>query len=100
MDPDERIALAAELLVQSPPGEINDVLNGLSNLPVTFVWLTRGVAIDIRTIIDDDARLQNGIAGALGQYNLDQFVTADAPDESHQARRTPAVVPSSLQNMP
>ena len=33
MDPDERIAVAAELLVQSPPGEINDVLNGLSDLP-------------------------------------------------------------------
>ena len=37
MDPNERIALAAELLVQSPPGEINDVLNGLSSLPARFV---------------------------------------------------------------
>ena len=89
MDPDERIALAAELLVQSPPGEINDVLNGLSDLPAPFLWLTRGVATDIRTIIDDDARLQNGISSALEQYNLNQFVTVDAPDTTHQARSTP-----------
>jgi hypothetical protein len=40
MDPDERIALAAELLVQSPPGEINDVLNGVSDLPTPFVQPT------------------------------------------------------------
>lgn len=68
----------------------------LSNLPAIFVGLTRSVATDIRTIIDDDARLQSGIAGALEQYNLDQSVTVDAPDENHQARRTPPVVPSSL----
>jgi len=42
------------------------------------------VATDIRTIIDDDVRLQKGIAGALEQYNLDQFVTVDAPDKTHQ----------------
>lgn len=28
MDQEERIALASKLLIQSPPGEINDVLNG------------------------------------------------------------------------
>jgi len=53
--------------------------------------LTRRVAADIRTIIDDDARLQNGISGALEQYNLDQFVAVGAPGEDHQARNTPQV---------
>lgn len=96
MDPDERIAVAAELLAQSPPGEINDVLNGLSDLPALSVVLTRSVATDIRTIIDDDVRLQKGIAGALEQYNLDQFVTVDAPDENHQVCSTPLVVFTSL----
>lgn len=95
MDPDERIAVAAELLVQSPPGEINDVLNGLSDLPALFVQLTRRMATDIRTIIDDDVRLQRGIAGALEQYNLDQFVTVGAPDEDHQVRSTRLVALSS-----
>jgi hypothetical protein len=39
---------------------------------------------------------KSGIAGALEQYNLDQFVTVDAPDETHQARSTPPVAFSSL----
>ena len=95
MDPDERIAVAADLLVQSPPGEINDVLNGLSDLPALFGKLIRRAATDIRTIIDDDVRLQKGIAGALEQYNLDQFVTVGAPDENHQVRSTPPLAFSS-----
>lgn len=33
MDPTERIQAAANFLLQSPPGEINDVLNGLSRSP-------------------------------------------------------------------
>ncbi len=98
MDPDERIAVAAELLVQSPPGEINDVLNGLSDLPALFGKLTSRAATDIRTIIDDDVRLQKGIAGALEQYNLDQFVTVGAPDEDHQVRSTPLLAFSSPTN--
>jgi len=49
-----------------------------------FMELTGGRITDIRTIIDDDVRLQRGIAGALEQYNLDQFVTVDAPDDNHQ----------------
>ena len=60
-----------------------------------FVQLTRRAATDIRTIIDDDVRLQRGIAGALEQYNLDQFVTVGAPDENHQVRSTPLVALSS-----
>jgi len=48
-------------LMQSPAGEVNDVLN------------------DIRTIIQDDAALESGISPALAQYNLDQYTMVDVP---------------------
>lgn len=32
MHPDEQMAVAAKFILQSPPGEINDVLNGISIL--------------------------------------------------------------------
>ncbi|KAG8836877.1 F-actin-capping protein subunit alpha [Serendipita sp. 407] len=66
MNPQQRVAAAAKLLVQSPPGEINDCLT------------------DIRVIIDDDNRLQQGIDQALREYNVSQFITVQAPDEDHQ----------------
>jgi len=66
MNPQERVAAAAKLLVQSPPGEINDCLT------------------DIRIIIDDDNRLQKGIDQALREYNIAQFVTVQAPNADHQ----------------
>jgi len=52
--------------VQSPPGEINDCLT------------------DIRTIINDDNRLQEGIDQALREYNIAQFVTFQPPGADHQ----------------
>ncbi|KIM28917.1 hypothetical protein M408DRAFT_68710 [Serendipita vermifera MAFF 305830] len=66
MNPEQRVAAAAKLLVQSPPGEINDCLT------------------DIRVIIDDDNRLQRGIDQALREYNIAQFVTVQAPNADHQ----------------
>ncbi|KDQ20809.1 hypothetical protein BOTBODRAFT_26823 [Botryobasidium botryosum FD-172 SS1] len=66
MTPEERIAAASKFLLQSPPGEINDVLN------------------DIRAIISDDASLESGILPALREYNLAQFITVDVPGQSHQ----------------
>lgn len=66
MDADERIQAASRFLLQSPPGEINDVLN------------------DVRNIISDDDSLQTGILPALREYNLAQFITADVPGHQHQ----------------
>ncbi|GJE88359.1 F-actin-capping protein subunit alpha [Phanerochaete sordida] len=66
MDSDERIQAASKFLLQSPPGEINDVLN------------------DVRNIISDDESLQTGILPALREYNLAQFITADVPGHQHQ----------------
>ncbi|KAF9519647.1 hypothetical protein BS47DRAFT_1312255 [Hydnum rufescens UP504] len=66
MSLDPRIEAASKFLLQSPPGEINDVLN------------------DVRTIVSDDASLQTGILPALESYNVAQFITVDVPGQSHQ----------------
>ncbi|PAV17001.1 F-actin capping alpha subunit [Pyrrhoderma noxium] len=66
MDQQERIQAASRFLLQSPPGEINDVLN------------------DVRDIIADDEALQAGILPSLQEYNLEQFITVDLPGCEHQ----------------
>jgi len=63
----ERIQAASNFLLQSPPGEINDVLN------------------DVRNIISDDKSLQDGVLPALQEYNLAQFTTVDVPGTDHQS---------------
>ncbi|GBE83221.1 F-actin-capping protein subunit alpha [Sparassis latifolia] len=67
MDSIERIHAASRFLLQSPPGEINDVLN------------------DVRNIISDDDSLQEGVLPALREYNLAQFMTVDVPGHQHQS---------------
>ncbi|THH07390.1 hypothetical protein EW146_g9333 [Bondarzewia mesenterica] len=68
MDTEERIQAVSQFLLQSPPGEINDVLN------------------DVRNIISDDDSLQAGVYPALQEYNLGQFIVADVPGVQHQVR--------------
>jgi len=63
---DERIQVASTFLLQSPPGEINDVLN------------------DVRVIVNDDDVLEDGLLPALRDYNLAQFILVDVPDAQHQ----------------
>ncbi|KJA24093.1 hypothetical protein HYPSUDRAFT_39237 [Hypholoma sublateritium FD-334 SS-4] len=67
MDATERIQAASQFLLQSPPGEINDVLN------------------DIRNIISDDDLLQEGIQPALREYNIEQFTVVDVPETNYQS---------------
>ncbi|EEB94770.1 hypothetical protein MPER_06362 [Moniliophthora perniciosa FA553] len=67
MDTNARIEAACGFLLQSPPGEINDVLN------------------DVRNIISDDDSLQDGVLPALREYNLEQFTTVDVPGTEHQS---------------
>ncbi|KAF9778669.1 F-actin-capping protein subunit alpha [Thelephora terrestris] len=67
MDSSGRIQAVSKFLLESPPGEINDVLN------------------DVRNIIADDDSLQQGIAPALREYNLAQFITVDVPGTDHQS---------------
>lgn len=63
---DERVQVASSFVLQSPPGEINDVLN------------------DVRVVVNDDESLEQGILPALRDYNLAQFITVDVPGTSHQ----------------
>jgi capping protein alpha len=65
-DSDERIQVASAFVLQSPPGEINDVLN------------------DVRVIVNDDDVLEDGLLPALRDYNLAQFILVDVPDANHQ----------------
>ncbi|KAH0831910.1 F-actin-capping protein subunit alpha [Lanmaoa asiatica] len=65
-DSDERIQVASAFVLQSPPGEINDVLN------------------DVRVIVNDDDILEDGLLPALRDYNLAQFILVDVPNADHQ----------------
>jgi len=66
MEESERVRLLSNLLLQSPPGEINDVLN------------------DIRNIVTNDDVLQEGIQPVIQQYNMEQFITVEVPGKEHQ----------------
>ena len=85
----DRIEVASKFLLQSPPGEINDVLNGTWVLSIlrTNEFLTCQVwCTDVREIVADDGALQEGIQPVLQQYNMEQFVTATVPEHEHQVR--------------
>ncbi|KAG8741581.1 F-actin-capping protein subunit alpha [Ceratobasidium sp. 414] len=66
MDVSQRVSSAASFIVQSPPGEINDIIS------------------DLRTIVNDDEALQTGIQPALEEYNKEQFVCVAVPGQEHQ----------------
>ncbi|GAA6037442.1 hypothetical protein JCM8097_008189, partial [Rhodosporidiobolus ruineniae] len=56
---DDRLAAASAFLLQSPPGEVNDVFS------------------DIRTLVAADAELEPAILPALKQYNRQQLTIVD-----------------------
>lgn len=72
MDTAQRVSSATSFILQSPPGEINDIIS------------------DLRTIVDDDEALQTGIQPALEEYNKQQFVCVAVPGQDHQVR-TPEI---------
>jgi len=74
MDQAERLQAVSAFLLQSPPGEINDVLN------------------DVRNIIADDELLQEGVLPALREYNIEQFTAVDVPGTEHQVCPPTAVL--------
>ncbi|GAA6009734.1 hypothetical protein JCM11491_001078 [Sporobolomyces phaffii] len=76
MSLEERLSAASRFLVQSPPGEINDVFT------------------DLLALVGDDSALEHAILPALRQYNLDQYVVAPAParDERPGPRGAKVVV--------
>ena len=82
MEAEERIKTASQLLLQSPPGEINDVLNGMSpSVLEKFRW---AIVVDVRMMIEDDDALQQGILPALKEYNMAQLITVEVPGLNHQ----------------
>jgi len=66
METSQRVSSATSFILQSPPGEINDIIS------------------DLRTIVDDDEALQAGIQPALEEYNKEQFVCVAVPGQDHQ----------------
>ncbi|KAL1921017.1 uncharacterized protein VTP21DRAFT_11652 [Calcarisporiella thermophila] len=62
----QKLEIASRFLLESPPGEVNDVFN------------------DIRVLVNDDDLLQEGIVPALGEHNTDQLVTARVPDQEYE----------------
>lgn len=78
---EDKVKIASDFLLSSPPGEVNDVFNGnircfwyLGNARVYNV-----IIIDVRTLVDNDEGLQDGILQALEQYNTEQHITVTPP---------------------
>ncbi|KAJ2664559.1 F-actin-capping protein subunit alpha [Coemansia sp. RSA 1200] len=59
----EKISKAVQLLLSSPPGEVDDVFN------------------DIRGIVNDDDALQEQIESVLAESNMQQFLVVDVPEK-------------------
>lgn len=63
---EEKVKIASDFLLSSPPGEVNDVFN------------------DVRTLVNNDEGLQDGILQALEQYNTEQHITVTLPATDYE----------------
>lgn len=68
---EEKVKIAGQFLLSSPPGEFNDVFN------------------DIRVLIGNDALLQRGVAKQFEEYNVQQFTPVDMPGQSYKVVVSP-----------
>ena len=84
---DAKMTMASKFVLQSPPGEINDVLNGeylTLTTPAKYLIFKWDYWLDIRTIIADDQSLEVGLSAAIVEYNITQFTVVDVPGQSHK----------------
>ncbi|KAI8150306.1 capping protein muscle Z-line, alpha 2 [Fennellomyces sp. T-0311] len=63
---EDKVKIASKFVLASPPGEVNDVFN------------------DVRTLVDNDEALQDGILQALEQYNTEQLITVTLPGSDYE----------------
>jgi hypothetical protein len=66
----QKLSAASEFIADTPPGEMNEVLAGIS-----YCMCIKG---DVRTIFDKS--LDTEFMPALEKYNMEQFVTFKADD--------------------
>lgn len=98
----ERIARVSELVLQAPPGEINEVVNGASSC----ISLMRRcplnrhqspVNADAKLILNDQAVLDQVLRKALPSYHREHNTVVDLPGHSHKVRLGRRSSPSSAQ---
>jgi len=68
---EEKVKIAGQFLLSSPPGEFNDVFN------------------DIRVLVGNDALLQRGVSKQFEQYNTEQFTPVDMPGQNYKVVVSP-----------
>lgn len=62
---ENKISIASSFLLESPPGEFNDVFN------------------DVRTLVNHDEALKKGIQPAVEKYNMEQLLLVKSPEGGH-----------------
>jgi hypothetical protein len=68
----------------APNGCIGE-LDAVGNVTQNLIRST-----DVRCLMDDDKAFQEGIRGALEQYNTEQFITVKLPEQEHEVKQRAA----------